>query len=378
MTSNDDLRHIVDIDKIDKSQAVLLSTLFKRVKTIILESTENSIIGRINSLQTYKDLIIIMDKTISKGIFVFDKSGKFLYKIGDNGQGPGEFVEISDYTLDVKKEKVYVLDNQRQLINVFNLLTGEFAEVIKLKGDYIRSFHLQFIEDCLYTDAYSWKKSEDNFLLREIDIKTGSQINCWMRNFDYNKNSSDLYFTGNGVFYSRNSIRPKFIQLFMDTVISIDQGRIVPYLAIKSKKLLTEKDIENAKGNSIDEKISSFLTIDKIFHIENFIEFGNKVYFEYRQKNMKNFVVYDIDTKKTIVSRRIINDLIYKKHVGQILLPHFCHVDNSGVYGYVHPMEMDKFIESAKRNQLSDNLDKIKIIKSLDSNSNPVIFIYEN
>jgi hypothetical protein len=378
ITSNNDLCHIIDIDQVEKSQSLLLSTLFKSVKSVILESSENSILGSISSLQTHKDLIIILDKVVSKGIFVFDKSGKYLYKIGRNGPGPGEFIEVSDFTLDTQNEKIFVLDNQRQLINVFHLLTGDYVETLRLKGDNIRSFHLQFVDDYLYTDAYSWKKSEDNFLLREIDMKTGDQVKCWLKPIDYNKNFSDLYFTGKGVFYSRNSSKPKFLQLFMDTVMSIGRNEISPYLAITSKNLLTKKDFENAKGNSIEEKISSFLAIDKIYHIQNYIEFENKVYFEYKQKNRKNFVVYDIDSKKTIISRRIIHDLIYEEPVSQGILPRFCHTDNSGVYGYVHPMEMDKFIESAKQNQLSDNLDKINEIKTLDSNSNPVLFMFEN
>jgi hypothetical protein len=369
--------HIIDIDQIDYEKSLALSSLFNGVKTVILESTDKSIVGRINSLQTHKDMIIILDKVVSKAVFVFDKSGNFMHRIGNRGRGPGEYAEVSDFTIDSKNEIIYVLDNRSQSINVYNLITGDFITAIRFQGDIVRSFHIQFVDDRLYSDAYFWSKSDDIFLLREIDISSGSQLKCWLKTIDYNKNSSDLYFSGSGVFYSRNSNKPKFLQMFMDTVITVAQNGITPYLAIKSKKLLTQKDIENAKGNTIDEKRNAFLTMDKIYQIENFIEFGNKVCFDFRHQNMISFVVYDTDSHETIITKRLINDFIYSEQTKDVLATSFCHADNDGVYSYIHPFQMERFVESAKRNQLNENLDKINSIKSLDDNANPILFIYE-
>jgi hypothetical protein len=37
--------------------------------------------------------IFVFDQDVTRGLFVFDHQGKFLYRFGNKGKGPGEFTE---------------------------------------------------------------------------------------------------------------------------------------------------------------------------------------------------------------------------------------------------------------------------------------------
>lgn len=96
--SNDDVKllkidwnHINDV--IDYSAIVEDSILM-----ISLETTNDCLIGEVTKL-IYQDNLIYIADNISKSIFVFDTTGKLRTKIHAVGNGPGEYINISDFTV---------------------------------------------------------------------------------------------------------------------------------------------------------------------------------------------------------------------------------------------------------------------------------------
>ena len=51
------------------------------------------------------DYIVVMDSEITETVLVFDKEGRFLHRIGQIGQGPGEYIDITDSSIDFEKKK---------------------------------------------------------------------------------------------------------------------------------------------------------------------------------------------------------------------------------------------------------------------------------
>lgn len=68
------------------------------VSIISLETKEERLIGEVTKLSHQNNLIYIADN-LSKSIFVFDMSGKLQNKIHAVGNGPGEYVNISYFTV---------------------------------------------------------------------------------------------------------------------------------------------------------------------------------------------------------------------------------------------------------------------------------------
>ena len=60
---------------------------------------------------------------------MFDGKGKFVRRIGRQGQGPGEYSLVLSLDVDRENELIYLLDNGK--VNVYSL-TGDYLKSIPL------------------------------------------------------------------------------------------------------------------------------------------------------------------------------------------------------------------------------------------------------
>jgi hypothetical protein len=86
-----------------------------------LESSEKCLIGNIQKvIMTSKYCFILSGNSV----YQFLRSGKFVRAIGNIGRGPKEFLDIFDFAVNEKEEKIYIADCQKILQFNFN---GEFC-----------------------------------------------------------------------------------------------------------------------------------------------------------------------------------------------------------------------------------------------------------
>jgi hypothetical protein len=90
-----------------KEQPVPVSDIFRKVEIIPLETSEESLLGRISKVETLDDRIFVSSQS---SVFMFDPEGKYLNKIQRIGRGPQEYVRASDFTLDPSRKTVGILD----------------------------------------------------------------------------------------------------------------------------------------------------------------------------------------------------------------------------------------------------------------------------
>lgn len=91
-------------------------------EVIMLETSDASLVQRINKVIKFKDKIIILNG--KDEILIFNADGRFLNKINKRGAGPGEYNNIVDIALDDINGNIIVYSDNFKLF-VFNLL-GEF------------------------------------------------------------------------------------------------------------------------------------------------------------------------------------------------------------------------------------------------------------
>ena len=111
--------YVIDLDG-SLEESVYYSSVFKNVRTIILETSRNCLIGATTELQIFDSCIYLLDARVAKGLFVFDMEGRFIRKIGSLGNGPGEYAVIKDFTLDTENGVIYLLD-QRHRVHKYQL-----------------------------------------------------------------------------------------------------------------------------------------------------------------------------------------------------------------------------------------------------------------
>ena len=108
-----------------------------KVEFIQLETNMQSIIGEFETGVVDKDGIFILHwsnlalPTFSAKLLNFDLTGKFIREIGQQGRGPGEFLEMRDFC--IVNNQVYTLDYQK--IHCYNKNTGGYIDSWSIKDE---------------------------------------------------------------------------------------------------------------------------------------------------------------------------------------------------------------------------------------------------
>ena len=103
----------------------------------------------------------ILDYMGTSSVFVFDEKGKFLFKVGDVGQGPGEYYKVTDF--DVNNGCIYLLDSKRRSILSYDL-DGRFLKQYGYLGK------IEGVNDLIVTN-------DGNFLLgMDVEMNPKEQV----------------------------------------------------------------------------------------------------------------------------------------------------------------------------------------------------------
>lgn len=119
------------LDETEAKDSVKLTDIVEDYRFIPLETSEASLIGGVNKVRFYDGKIFVLDMMKSRSLFVFSDKGEFLYKIGRQGKGPGEFLLPMNFTFDKKKKEVIVVDGQRKQL-LFYTVKGDFKRNLRL------------------------------------------------------------------------------------------------------------------------------------------------------------------------------------------------------------------------------------------------------
>ena len=374
--SLDGAYYTIDLDA-EKEDPIPLSSLFKSVRTVILETGEDFLIGNISTIHVFDGHIYILDSRKAKGLYVFDMEGRFIRKIGGLGQGPGEYLEPADFTLDTNNGIIYICDMKNR-VHKYNL-DGTFIHTITIQAPNSTIAFIQFYNDNLYSSHIWWDKTSNDSLLLEIDPNDGKILSQSLH-VKYNKGWNESFFNADSRFFmSRAQNPPRFNQMFMDHIVSIGK-EITPYIELKSKYLTTEADIESFRGkDGIPANTSNVFNSKKKFSVTCFIENDDFVSFQWGLNRFLS-VVLDKKTGKAKLYDYMNNDLIYKQgQKNRSQMHRFKCSDAKGAYVILETLanELSNFQNDIKNNEIVPDLDKLEQLKQLDDDSNPVIFFYE-
>jgi len=164
----------------------------------------------------------------------------------------------------------------------------------------------------------------------------------------------------------------------MDTVISINKNDISPSVYIKSENFVTNEDVQHILNS--DRLDNTLEGDDRIRGVRNFIEGDNLLILFYDEGRSRNVAVYDKDTRETEVYRLLLDDLVFEIDMENQLFglhSNFMFSDEKGVYSVISGLYLEKFLNIIKENKLSLDEEQIEQLKTLNEDSNPVLFYYE-
>ena len=96
-----------------------LSDYATEIKYIPLETNDSVLIGRNPKISSYENKKILIDFLAPSGnYYLFDENGKYCRKIGQNGQGPDEYLLVAQNL--IHNNHIYLRDGEKMLIYDFN------------------------------------------------------------------------------------------------------------------------------------------------------------------------------------------------------------------------------------------------------------------
>jgi len=245
-TKSDNSFYTIDFPEIlEKKREVPISEIAESVEYIPLETTDKSAINRIYDAKFTKDYIFIQQYGTSQSLLIqFDRQGKFIRYIGKAGNGPEEYNQIREFSVDEKKELIYIQSNWTKKILAYSF-----------KGEYIKTFNLKhniykivLSRDSLFMCFGEPSIGNEENVFTEINsngeiLQCVKNYNLWKDPPPFGRNN---VYPGQNFFYRLNN-RLQFKGKYNDTIYTYDtNNKIIPkfYVDLKEYKLPEEMIIE--------------------------------------------------------------------------------------------------------------------------------------
>lgn len=238
----DSIPTVIDVDLGNRKSGLNTSNVISSDRKIIkLETTDDCLIGEIAKVIIKRDKIFVFDRKIAKGLFCFELNGKFLFKVGRLGSGPGEMDGPRDF--DVTDENIYIIDRQCRLF------------IFKLSGEYQSTFRLPFLttQFSVLNDSsifYYTGSITDNFKYYLTEVK-GTYVTSF--SFPIQSDIVGGYDIPQAFHKHDNEIL--FVKFLCDTIFTISNNKIIPSYVVNfpgkypNSIFGNKKELENVYSN---------------------------------------------------------------------------------------------------------------------------------
>lgn len=239
--NNSEAGLVIDLDRIANRDFEI-----KDLEYIPLETTDACLLGDIHKVIYKNDKFYILDRKRNRGVYIFDKDGRYLSSIQKQGEGPGEYIELMDMDVD-EGENIYMADNAKMEIVKYRKADPDDYEVIPVEE--------HFMEFCYLND--------EAFLLRDVFGPKGQKMklahfNSARKTFtpileSHNKSihEMDIMRTSKHSLY-RSGERIYYNERFMPAIYSISpEGICSEQYRIASEHYISEEGLKGLEKNPV-------------------------------------------------------------------------------------------------------------------------------
>ena len=110
-------------------EGMKLSDFVEKIEFVLLESTDSCRLYGVGHAELTDQYIYVVDKPVNRSfcVYQFDRKGYFLRRIGTQGEGTDEFVEMSGFALNRETGEINIYDGVRKRV-VSYLPDGSFSK----------------------------------------------------------------------------------------------------------------------------------------------------------------------------------------------------------------------------------------------------------
>ena len=334
----------------DLSEAVYTDTTwFADCEIIFPETTDRSLISMINKIVLTPERIFLFDIQ-DKKILLFTRRGKFITDIRPHGRGPGEWLGITDFTVDETDREIIVTADRPYKF---------------LYYDYNGNFLREKTSEAFYTEI---TRTTDNILAINSKILEPKHYLSLLNEEDHRitvAKKIPLAFTYRGEFRCRGSYLLKSEHLYFTqngdyTIYSWDNNRIKPVVTVDFGKY-------SYNPTQLNEEPHAPATRNKVLSIINVKEIRSNLFFN---TNKIGLFVYN-KTRHQIVHAYGITNI----NLGIVLHNSIATEDTHNeivAFSYDMPILQRKLAGIASDNPV------IKQIQNAKEDDNPLLFLYKS
>ncbi len=307
------------------------SKLFSEVKYIPLETTKESLFGRIYRLIVTKDYFIVFDRD-TDAIYFFDKNGRFVKKYTYKGY------QIRSIEYDEAKNALFISglnknynpsqkEIQAAIDNPINNSSIKYSQAVYYDLNNVKAERTKVIKDFeivmanprqfnknqwVYSYIYAnkaWKDAEDYELKIYDGVKTIGAF------FPYNRKTSSIYYSSPeriSFFKTSNPSTILFTRPYHYTIYELNSDSvrelytiIMPAANTIPNSFFTENFDSRSKLEDYKMKNSNFVWgIDNVIDLRNYLFFSLDFFRSFRERNF----MFDKKTKQFINLSKVTYD----------------------------------------------------------------------
>jgi hypothetical protein len=243
--------------------------IIKNPVFIQLETNENCLLQGVSKVQIYKNKIYIFELGIAGGqILCFNLQGKYQFTVGMRGQGPGEYIFLTDMYVDEESECIWLGDNYKKILKYD--LNGHFIEQFSTEFSLMNLISVQ--KNVMAIRVSSYKDKNYSFIIYSLNNKKVLYYKNATNTIDavINKNS-----------FSNFNKEIMYVSGISDTIFTVEKSELIPKYIIDFGK----NRIEESLLNSVHHRhfIVDFMKPENKYagNIKNCHETDDYVFFNY-------------------------------------------------------------------------------------------------
>ena len=274
-------------------QITNLSGIADDIQYIPLETNPDAFMRFVGNLKEGNDKFYI--NTVLE-LLCFDKTGKFLYKLAQQGRGPGEYIYLSDY--DIKPEKNLVIVLTRGKLYFYNETDTGFNLQrqldLKIQPNYIDFFPGQ--DNILL--SFTASTGENKYQCVAITPE-GDTLFKRTNYYKFTRTSKVVMGFGSDNIINKFDETIRIKGFLNDTLFTINNDfKFEPFMVLNSGgKSITKDFLANVPApdmNSGTSPTAAFLAISEILELEKYL------LCRHYYQDGSTWIVYDKENDKTL------------------------------------------------------------------------------
>ena len=363
---------------IDSSDAITLSVkdaeesydvgeFIDSIEYIPLETRDDVLIGRISKVILHNNKFYLLDSSVAKSIFIFNKEGKHLNTISTLGRGPNEYLSPKNITIDKYNNELILIDNSSSSLLYYDLDGNfkrkercgvRFEDILRItKENFL--MHTGFYENLQISKLHGYK------------ILIGSPLGelKW-KGFLKDKFYNSMGFSG--IRYIHECGKNILVTFpFTNTIhqINPDGTALLRYhFVFKNGSPELYKNLSDT-GNDLDINVRRS---GMDYYVGDYLaETDNHLITTIEKAGIIQYFIYDINTKKSFVA---IGMDPFGKVIGGVLP---CFTDGNSVYSLLDPSDIQRKKNAIKEGDTPPKGWELpKVLENVKETDNPVIIRY--